>query len=90
MRAALAERVKPAVEPLGDVRHRAAEVTERPFDSRKPFGNAGKHERRGRERRVHEKADERHQPVLLHRLHADWRRWMDVQHSVEIVCHLVE
>jgi hypothetical protein len=40
-------------------------------DARKSFDHATEDERRRRERRVEEKTDERHQPVVHHRFDAD-------------------
>src|SRR5947209_3341340 len=57
-RAAVLERVEAAIQTLREIRNRAAEVTERPADVREALGDAAEHERRGRERRVEQEADE--------------------------------
>ena len=83
LRAAVLERVEAAIEPLGEIRNRAAEVAERPADLREALRHAGEHQRRRGQRRVEQEADERHQPVLLHRLDADRIRRMDVEHGAD-------
>ena len=49
----------------------AAEVSERPADAREAIDHAAEDEARCGKRRVERKSDERHQPILLHRLDAD-------------------
>ncbi len=56
----------------------------------KPLGHAGEHQLRRGERRVEEEADERHQPVPLHRLDADRIGRMNVEDGAEIVRELVQ
>ena len=90
MRAAIAEGVETAVEPLGQVGNRPTEVAERPFDARERLRNTRKDERRGGERCVEQKADERHQPVLLHRFDADRVGGMNIEDRVEIVRRFVD
>ena len=48
---------------------------------REPLGDSGEDQMRGGKRRVEEKPDQRHQPVLLHRLDAQRKRGMDVHHG---------
>src|SRR5581483_6131078 len=55
---AVLEREKAAIQPLGEIGNRAAEVAERPADSRKPLEDSGKDQRRGGERGVEQEADE--------------------------------
>ena len=59
VRTAILERVKAAVEPLGEVRNRAAEMAERPSDLRKALDDAAEDERGGGECRIEEEAAQR-------------------------------
>ena len=88
VRAALFECVKAAVEPLDEVRNRAAEVAERPLDVGKALDDAAEDEARGGECRVEREADERHQPIVRHRFDADGRSRMNVNHRAELVRRL--
>ena len=90
MGAAVLERVEAAIEPLGEIRNRAAEMAERPADARIALDDAAEDERRGRERRVEEKPDQRHQPVLLHHVHVHRMRGVDVEHGAPIVRRFVD
>src|SRR6266540_2552077 len=83
VRAAVLERVEAAVEALGQVWNRAAEMTQRPADPWETFDDPAEDERGGGKRRVEEKAAERHQPVLLHHVDVDGMRRVDVQDGAE-------
>src|SRR5207237_2096048 len=85
--AAFLERMKSPIEPFDEIRNRAAEVSESPFDAREALDDAAENETRGGERRVQRKADERHQPVIFHRFDADRRSRMNVNHRAEVVRH---
>src|SRR5690349_2859860 len=50
--ATIRECLPPAIESLGEIRNRAAEMTQYPFDVRIPFRNACEHELGCREGRV--------------------------------------
>ena len=82
---AVAERAPSSVETLGEVGDRAAEVAEDPLDARIARRYAGEDELRGGERRIEQKADERHEPVIRHRFHANGAGRMNVQHGSESV-----
>ena len=56
-----------------------------PPDARIALDHAAEDERRRRERRVEEEADERHQPVVEHRVDAKRIGRMDVDHGAELV-----
>ena len=88
--AAVLERVEAAVEPLGEIRNRAAQMAERPANLRKPLGHAGEDERRRGERRVEEKPDERHQPVLLHHVDVDRMGGVNIENRAHVVRRFVD
>src|SRR5450759_2893189 len=68
--AALAEGFKSAVETLGKIRDRAAEVAEGPLNAREAFGDSAEDEFGGGEGGVHQESNQRHQPEIGHGLDA--------------------
>ena len=85
MRSAVSKGAPSAVETLGEIGNRAAEVTQHPLDPRMAFGHAGKDELRRGQRRIEQEADEWHQPVIGHRFDANGTRRMNVQHGAQAV-----
>ena len=57
---ALLERMESAIEALDEIRNRASEVSEGPFDAREAVDGAAEDETRRRQRSVERKSDERH------------------------------
>src|SRR5579863_2817692 len=83
IRATFAKGVEAAVEALGEIRNRAAQMAEHPANPWEFFRDAGEDEFCGGERRVHQKTDEGHKPEVGHGLDADGRGGMDVENGVE-------
>lgn len=90
MDAAVGEGAPAAVEPLRQIRNRAAQVSEHPANLREALDHAAEDESGSGQRGVKQEADERHQPVVLHGLDAQRICGMDVEDGGVGVGALVE
>src|SRR5262245_54375908 len=79
-----------SVEPLAKIRNGAAEMAQHPADARKSFGDAAEHQAGRRERRIHQEADQRHEPVIEHGFHAYRIRGVYVEDGAQLVGRFVE
>ena len=72
-------------EPFGKIRNRAAQMSQHPLDVRKTFSHAAEDEACRGKRCVHEKADERHEPIVEHGFNTNRICWMNMNYSAEFV-----
>src|SRR5215471_6255562 len=82
--------MKTAIQALGQVRDRAAKMSQDPTDAGKSLSHAAEDKPCRRQRGIKKKANQRHEPILHHGFNADGICRMDVEDGAQFVRQFVK